>query len=168
MVATCCKPSSVAGVVWMNMNHREVWIKPDHKKGDCLIKTVPCAYVLPLSHNTRALKSRKTEARRVVRRCRAEGSGFESHERTLPFSPQSRNNCCYNVPILCLVEPIHCNCERIYLIVCLLYFHFRKYNEEKELYFYKKHNLVFNWVLIEAYSNFPKPCLCKPRNNQDF
>ena len=43
-----------------------------------------------------------------------------------------------NVPILCLVEPIHCNCERIYLIVCLFYFHFRKYNEEKELYLKKK------------------------------
>ena len=44
MVATCCKPSSGAGVVWVNMKYREVWVTPDHEKGDCF-KEVPCAYV---------------------------------------------------------------------------------------------------------------------------
>ena len=63
-LAACCKPSSGAGVVWMNMKHRAGWVTPDHKNGDRSNKAVPCAYVLPLSHYTRALKSRKNASLR--------------------------------------------------------------------------------------------------------
>ena len=120
-MATCCKPISRAGVVWMNMKHREVWINPDHEKGNPFIKGVLCAYVLPLSHYTRALKSRKTKAFRVARRSGAQGRGSESHERTRPLSPQSCNNDCIHT--MCLFcawwKSNHCNCARIYMIVCV-------------------------------------------------
>ena len=58
MVATCCKPSSGAGVVWMAIPLRG-WVQlPAMKNGDCL------KVLLPLSNFTRALdqpEQRRTE-----------------------------------------------------------------------------------------------------------
>ena len=49
MVATCCKPSSGAGVVWMAIPLRG-WVQlPAMKNGDCLM-------LLPLSNFTGALE----------------------------------------------------------------------------------------------------------------
>ena len=38
------------------MKHRADWVTPDHENGDRSNKAVPCAFVLPLSHYTRALE----------------------------------------------------------------------------------------------------------------
>jgi len=66
----------------MNMKHRAGWVTPDHENGDRSNKAVPCAYVLPLSHYTRALEKpeeRKPEESLCTVKSGAQGRGFDPH-----------------------------------------------------------------------------------------
>ena len=82
---------------------------------------VAWVYVLLLTYYARALKSQKNQSQKSCSphwNVEPKVAGSNPTRGPLPFSPQSRNNCCclINVPILCLVEFNHCNCERMYMI----------------------------------------------------
>ena len=102
----------------MDMEHRQGWEQSRPWNRWTLVTFV---YVLLLSYYTRALKSQKNrsqKSRLPLWNMEHKGAGSNPMRRLLPFSLQSRDNCycLINVPILCLVEFNHCNCERMYMI----------------------------------------------------
>ena len=110
-VATCCKPSSRAGVVWAN----GAWViglgqARSLEKGPPL-RGVP----MHTFHHSATTPGRwicqKNEAKRVA--CGAQGREFDSLRGRHHFRLQS----CYNVmPILCLLCNNHCKKVAFYLI----------------------------------------------------
>ena len=110
-VATCCKPSSRAGVVWAN----GAWViglgqARSLEKGPPL-RGVPMHTFHHSATTPGRWICRKNEARRVA--CGAQGRGFGSPRGRCLFCLQSR----YNVmPIMCLMRSNHCKKWQVYLI----------------------------------------------------
>ena len=97
----------------MNMEYRVVWVAPDHKNGDCLIKAVPCTYIIPLSYNTRVLECRKNPSLRSRSpKSGEQGCGFDPHGQK-SFSAISFKAC---DNVTCLLS---LGCVQIFVIVAM-------------------------------------------------
>ena len=140
----------------MHIKHREVCIKPDHENGNRLIKAVPCAYVLPLRHYTRALKSRKTHARRVSRSIHV--------ERKVASSNPTRGLClfCLNFPIIVVTMCLFCAWWNLIIVIVreftwlCVYCTFTSENIIKEKELYIKNSVPFS---VNCLASFSKQCL---------
>ena len=108
-VATWCKPSIGAGVVWAN----GAWVVGLGQARSLEKGSSQCGVPMQTLHHSATTPGicRKNKARRVA--CGAQGRGFDSLRGRRLFRLQS----CYNVmPILCLLCNNHCKKVAFYLI----------------------------------------------------